>query len=270
MKRALTGWLAAVILFAMLPIGGQAQSPKGSYAPEPDQKETAARTTPKETTTQNETATRTIMLYCCGADLERRAGVASYNMRQVLNAEFSEGDHVRFLIMTGGTDEWYMESEYLHMPAELVPDGEPLDKISGNYNQIWEAKGRDASENAGKMVLLDGDGVTADTPVLSEDELMSEPETLKAFINYGVAHCPADKYDLILWDHGGGPIDGFAQDDHGDSWPKKLMSFSGIMDALADNEVTNPSDGREPGKFDFINFDACMMNSIELNVVLSD
>ena len=254
MKRAMTGWLAAAMLIALLPMGTQARGAQSA----------------QRATDSDETAARTIMLYDCGADLEMTAGMASYNLRQILDAEFSEGDHVKFLVMTGGTMKWYLESEYLSMPAELVPDGEPLDKISCNYNQIWEAKGRDASENAGKMVLLDGDGITTDTPVLSEDELMSDPETLKAFINYCVARYPADKYDLILWDHGGGPISGFGQDDHANYLSKRPMSFSEIMDALADNEVTAPSGGEGPGRFDLINFDACMMNSIELNAVLSE
>lgn len=61
--------------------------------------------------------------------------------------------------------------------------------------------------NAGKLVLLDGDGITGaeGTAVAAKDKLMSDPQTLKAFINNGVENFPAKKYDLILWDHGGGP-----------------------------------------------------------------
>ena len=43
------------------------------------------------------------------------------------------------------------------------------------------------------------------------------------------------------------------------------MSFSQIMDALSDNAVT-----KDGGTFDLIDFDACLMNSVELDLVLAD
>ncbi|MDO4869933.1 MAG: hypothetical protein Q4A65_06615 [Bacillota bacterium] len=58
-----------------------------------------------------------------------------------------------------------------------------------------EARGADAVDecgnqdpNAGKLVCLDGDGLTGEPgqAVKNEDELMTDPATLKAFINYGV------------------------------------------------------------------------------------
>jgi len=104
---------------------------------------------------------------------------------------------------------------------------------------------------------------------------MSNPATLKAFINYGAANFPADKYDLILWDHGGGPKGGFGVDEHrddSDDWlAPETMSFASIVDALSDNAVTDAnSDGTLDGKFDFINFDACLMNSVELALAMAD
>ena len=87
------------------------------------------------------------------------------------------------------------------------------------------------------MVLLDGDGLTG-TNVPAENELMSSPDTLKAFINYCAAHFPAKKYDLILWDHGGGPFRyAFAKDEH-EANMFKMMSFSGFSQALRECDVT--------------------------------
>ena len=92
---------------------------------------------------------------------------------------------------------------------------------------------------------------------------MSNPETLKSFINFCVQYAPAEKYDLILWDHGGGPTYGFGMDEHelvSSFWDSRsLMSFPQIMDALSDNDVTKGG-----GKFDFVDFDACLMSSVEL------
>ena len=245
---------------------------------------------------------RTIMLYDCGSNLETQAGLATYNLQQILESSFSSDDDIRFIVMTGGSHKWQIEEDKLVFPNEVaLPEdavveydtakreyakepSDPKSQVSNVYNQIWEAKGIDATlengqgdPNAGKMVLLDGDGITkADGSVKSEEELMSDPGTLKAFINYCEANFPADKYDLILWDHGGGPKGGFGSDEHhddGDHWGvPDIMSFDGIVEALADNAVTNSDadgDGKND-KFDFVNFDACLMNSVELALAMAD
>ena len=235
-------------------------------------------------------AKRTIMLYDCGADLESSAAMATYNLEQILKANFSNDDGIRFIIMTGGSNQWQLKKDYLVFPEDNnVPDDavagydpqmmettdEVLDKysqISNVYNQVWEAKGLDAAEDPGKMVLLDGDGLGLSgeaATVKSSEELMSDPEVLKAFINYCVQYAPAEKYDLILWDHGGGPAYGFGMDEHEtvtSFWDNRsMMTFPQIMDALSDNDVT-----KDGGKFDFVDFDACLMSSVELDLVLAD
>ena len=237
-KRLIALFLVLVMVFCCVPPVAQADEP----APE---------------------ITRTIMLYDCGADLEGNYGMATWNLYQVLKANFSASEKVRFVVMTGGALEWWLESEYLYDPAT----GTAPEAISGEYNQIWEAYGLDAVNEAyrGKLVLLDGDGVSGDgeDAVSGWNELMTDPETLKAFINYSVEKYPAEKYDLILWDHGGGPDTGFGIDMH-EPWGDS-MSFAGLVDALSDNAVT-----RGGGKFDFIDFDACLMGSAELLLGLAD
>ncbi|MBR2547782.1 MAG: hypothetical protein IKF07_06300 [Eubacterium sp.] len=54
-------------------------------------------------------AKRTIMLYCCGSDLETRAAMATYNLRQILKSRFSSDDDIRFIIMTGGSTTWHLD-----------------------------------------------------------------------------------------------------------------------------------------------------------------
>ena len=238
---------------------------------------------------------RTIMLYDCGSNLETDAGLATYNLMQILESSFSSDDDIKFLVMTGGSHTWQLDNEMLVFPDEVtLPDdavvaydadkreyvetpSDPKSQVSNVYNQIWEAKGIDAAENAGKLVLLDGDGITkTDGSVKSKDELMSDPDTLKAFINYGVENYPSEKYDLILWDHGGGPTDGFGMDEHlddSDDWnAPSTMSFASITEALSDNAVTNndANDDGEKDTFDFIDFDACLMNSVELAIAMAD
>ncbi len=223
-------------------------------------------------------AKRTIMLYMCGADLERATGAATHNLKQILGANFSSDEDVRLIIMTGGTKKWKTPGEYLSDPNGIgIDEKDGSYKISAKYNQIWEAKGADSDSAAegnkhGTLLLLDKDGITGDgeTAVESKNELMSKPETLKAFINYCAQYAPAEKYDLILWDHGGGPTGGFAHDEHVKKSPS--MALSGIMEALRDNDVTNRTD-EDPtndAHFDFIDFDACLMNSVELNLTMAD
>ena len=218
---------------------------------------------------------RTILMYLCGADLESGSAMATYNLEQILNSRFSNGDQVKFIIMTGGSDEYYG----WHLPAGYLydPSGSELQEIDTVYNCIWEAKGIDASQNPGKLVLLDGDGILGDGEnakrakpledeegdmIGSEDdyEWMSDPKVLKAFIDYGVANYPAESYDLILWDHGGGPQGGYGLDEHSGS----MMHISEVIEAISDNQVIE-----EKGKFDIINFDACLMNSVELCLAMA-
>ena len=49
---------------------------------------------------------RTIMLYHCGSNLETDAGLATYNLRQILASHFSSDDDITFLVMIGGSHIW--------------------------------------------------------------------------------------------------------------------------------------------------------------------
>lgn len=221
-------------------------------------------------------AERTILLYDCGADLETESGMASYNLRQILKANFSEGDNVKFVVLTGGSGKWHLESEYLCDPDNkgLSTDEETGDvTISMRYNQLWEAKGADAAQNPGKLVLLDADGITGaeGEAVISRKELMTDPDVLRAFIDYGVANYPAEKYDLILWDHGGGTTGGFGSDEHAGFINDMPMSVENIIDVLSScKAVDTDGDGSPDSRFDFIDFDACLMSGAEIALGLAD
>lgn len=227
---------------------------------------TEEETPPVGTGEENHEYVRTIMMYICGSNLETYGGMATYNIRQILKSNFSAEDKVKFIIMTGGSDEW-------HTPPELLADPSDPDKtvyIDPEYNQIWEAKGADAAENPGKMVLLEEEGLYGEKARDRDGEddeefrgeMMSDPKLLKGFIDYCAENYPAQKYDLILWDHGSGPLGGFANDEGAFL---AEMTFGKMMDAFSDNAVT-----RNGGKFDFINFDACLMGSADFVVAFAD
>ena len=67
---------------------------------------------------------RTILMYVIGSDLESVSGLASFNLEQILNSNFSKGNKIKYIIMTGGTDEnegWFLDSSYLYDPNGSNP-----------------------------------------------------------------------------------------------------------------------------------------------------
>lgn len=190
-------------------------------------------------------ATRTILMYACGSNLEESYGMATWNLCQILESEIT--DDVNVLVMTGGAKTWKTEPEYL----------EGAESVSANQeNQLWLCSGRNA-ENAvnghGRMTLL------TDMPSDIERTLMSDPQTLLGFINYAAQRYPAQRYDLILWDHGGGPALGFGMDNRVEE--ENTMSVGAIAKCLKQSAVD---------RFDIVNFDACLMSSVEVAATLSE
>ena len=164
----------------------------------------------------------TIMVYMCGTDLESRSGMASSDLQEMANASFS--DNINLLIYTGGCKQW------------------KISNISNTTQQIYQMKN-------GKLTLL-------------KDNLGSKPmtsaSTLSNYIRYCKENFPANRNELILWDHGGGSVTGYGYDEtqrNGGS-----MTLADISDALRDGGV----------KFDFIGFDACLMATAENALMLND
>ena len=189
-------------------------------------------------------AVRTILLYDCGSDLESSYALATWNLYQIMGSEIPE--EVNVVVMTGGATQWRTEPEYLEGAEAVSPNRE---------NQIWVCSGCNAAnaENGhGKMTLL------IDMPADIEQTLMSDPQTLLGFINYAAERYPAEMFDLILWDHGGGPIGGYGNDDR--VWEYNIMSVAAIARTLKQSDV---------GHFDIVNFDACLMGSVEVVAALA-
>ena len=59
---------------------------------------------------------------------------------------------------------------------------------------------------------------------------MGEADTLQKLLDYGYDEYPAYNYALIMWDHGGGPLDGLCKDT---VWEKdciKMEEFTGALE----------------------------------------
>ncbi len=163
--------------------------------------------------------TVTFMVYMCGTDLESKYGMASNDLREMANASLS--DNINIIVYTGGCTGWKTSG------------------ISSATNQIYQVK------NGGLATLSSNEG----------NKSMTDPSTLAGFIRWTANNFPADRYELILWDHGGGSVTGYGYDQkHSGS-----MTLEGIDSALNAGGV----------KFDFIGFDACLMATAENALMLS-
>lgn len=165
--------------------------------------------------------TVTIMVYMCGTDLESRSKMGTMDLQEMLNASF--GNDVNLLVYTGGCKGW----------QNTV--------VSSTTNQIWQIKD-------GKMACLEKD--LGSVP-------MTDPDVLSGYIRWCAKNYPASRYELILWDHGGGSVSGYGYDEKFAS--SGSMDLSGLDRALKDAGV----------KFDFIGFDACLMATAETALTMA-
>ena len=159
--------------------------------------------------------TVTIMVYMCGTDLESRSGMGTSDLQEMLNADI--GDKVNLLIFTGGCKGWRNSV------------------ISSSVNQIYQIRD-------GKMACLVENAGNAP---------MTDPSNLASFIQWCDKNFPADRNQLIFWDHGGGSLSGYGYDEKYAS--SGSMDLAEIDKALKQGGVT----------FDFIGFDACLMATLE-------
>ena len=164
----------------------------------------------------------TIMVYLCGTDLESRSGMGTSDLQEMASAKF--GSNVNLLVYTGGCSNWRNNI------------------VSNRVNQIYQVM------NGGVKCLVKDAGTSS----------MTNPDNLASYIQWGAKNYPADRYELILWDHGGGSVSGYGYDEKNRA--SGSMPLSGIKSALDKGGI----------KFDFIGFDACLMATAENALMLDD
>ena len=163
--------------------------------------------------------TVTIMVYMCATDLESQSGMATADLNEMLYAQ--DSDKLNVVVETGGTSQWRNSV------------------ISATTNQRYRvtAKGLELIQDAlGRRSMVD-------------------PGTLADFIQYTKAKYPADRYMLVLWDHGGGSLTGYGYDQN---FKNDSMTLDELSTALKNGGCV----------FDVIGFDACLMSTLETAVAL--
>ena len=166
----------------------------------------------------------TIMIYMNGSDLESESGAATEDLIEMLESGVN-ADNVNLILFTGGTSRWQ---------NDVIPE---------NNCVIWEARN-------GRIFKIAGVGLVN----------MGDPGTLASFIAFSMNNFPAEKYGLVMWDHGGGAIAGYGQDENFNNSNLTLldMNYAFAMSPLSEN------------KLEFLGFDTCLMATVEMAVIASD
>ena len=165
--------------------------------------------------------TRTIMIYVVGSNLETDSGIVTADLASI-DPNNIDTSKTNVLLYTGGTEKWH-------------------NYINNNENGIYILK------KSGFQKLE------------SEKQYnLGDPSTLTNFLKYGYTKYKADKYDLILYDHGGA-IDGAIYDD--------ISSDHLTLDDM--KEALNNSPFNKNNKLEAVLFRTCLNGTIELANVFS-
>ncbi len=169
----------------------------------------------------SEARSATVMIYMNGSDLETMAGEATMDLSEMIDSGI--GKNVNVIVQTLGTRKWH---DY---------------DISSDTSQIYRI-------NDGELELVrDNLGQLA----------CGKSKTLSDLIAFGKTNYPADRYMLILWDHGGGPVYGFGYDE-----------WKNDTDALTLDEIQEALRANSDISFDIIGMDCCIMANLETCYVL--
>jgi len=166
----------------------------------------------------------TIMIYMNGSDLESDFGAATTDLVEMLDSGL-DSRNANVVILTGGTKRWQNDA---------IPATECV---------IWEM----------------ADGWLNEITSMGNIS-MGESSTLRDFISFGLENYPAEKFGLIMWDHGGGSIAGFGHDE----------KFNDASLTLPDMQLAFEEAGLRRNKLEFLGFDACLMATIEMAIIATD
>lgn len=168
---------------------------------------------------------RTIMIYMIGSDLESKYLAGTNDINEIIDSNIDFDDN-NIIIYTGGAKVWHTEN------------------IDSNKHSLIELN----KNGIKKLEEFDNNN-------------MLDYKNLSYLLNYGYENYDTEYYDLILWDHGAGPIYGYGYDEYNKN---SSMSIIDIKNALFESPFTKKN------KLELIGFDACLMSSIEVASSLSN
>ena len=168
----------------------------------------------------------TIMIYMNGSDLETEIGAGTSDLIEMLESGL-RSENANVIIFTGGTNRWQN------------------DVIPSNECALWYIED-------GELFEIKRIGLRN----------MGDPNTLADFITFGIETYPAEKYALIMWDHGGGAIAGFGHDE-------KFLYYDGGSLSLPEMDYAFRKAGLGDQKLEWLGFDSCLMATVEMALIAS-
>ncbi|MCR5357190.1 MAG: hypothetical protein K6E63_07275 [Lachnospiraceae bacterium] len=220
--------------------------------------------------TSDDTADMTVMLYSVGSDLEGKSMSATVDILEIMEGLYIsdiEEPEVNFIVETGGVDTGLKDRPRSEVIEERrVQIKEEYDKVAAGkgdrylerYNDIT---GKIAWNKNERFEIHTESLVPAKSQPSNPDRFMTKADgndvlqELAEFIKTTKADYPAKQYMLILWDHGGGPLGGLGYDER-----DKDMSTFQAWQIAPTMEAAGVSAN---DKFAFIDYDACLMGSLE-------
>ncbi len=166
--------------------------------------------------------TVTMLIYMIGTDLESKGGAATKDLQEILNADIS--DKLNIVIQTGGCSRW----------QNNIVSSDTIQRYKATSNGLEVV-----DDNVGDMPMVD-------------------ENVLGDFIRFGAQNYPADRYMLVLWDHGGGSLSGYGYDEKYSQYGS--MGLDKLSVAFKKGGV----------KFDILGFDACLMATFETSIVAEE
>ena len=170
-------------------------------------------------TASSSTPTTTVLVYIIGSDLEESPANAATNNIIEMESVGSTAN-MNVVIQTGGTNK----------PGWRIPT---------------------------RQLVLQGSTQLLESLPAGTD--MGAESTLQNFIQWGVSNYPAQKYILVMWDHGGGPNAGFGPD----ALTNHIISLPQIVQAIS------TVSGENNIQFEITGFDACLMGTAEIGAGLA-
>ena len=153
---------------------------------------------------------------------------------------------------------------YLHADHNLDPssvvDMQEMQKIgsSNTFNVVvqWDRSAVTGVQRG--RVRQGGFEVVQRMPELNSDD----PKVLAEFISWGIQKYPAQRYGLILWDHGGQWDGGFGGDESSKGNGMSVVDMRrSIQAGMAQSQQK---------KLEFLSFDTCLMGGLELLASFAD
>lgn len=171
----------------------------------------------------------TVMVYMCGSNLESDDAAATRVLGEMRAARFNL-DEVNVVALLGGSTRWW------------------------------------SGYDSGKLTVVQVDR-NRKPPIVAppmEWASMGDPDTLSSFLNYCHEAFPAERYILVLWDHGGGPNGGVCYDSISEMKERRTDSLTTLE--LESGLSNSPFADRG---LDLIVFHACLMGSAEVATRIS-